>query len=194
MDNVEMFVVIGCHARICDRFAELNASNLSYAFYWDYKCDENGAARQVMNYYAKQIAAKFRALGPSWKDTAVYKGLLEAVYDDSNLDEEEKKVVKELTVDGKKAVHRSKAKHRSKVEQLSEEPTPTNLSTPLATMSIGGATKRKSDSPPAAGKRSRSRPESVVSRSRDPSPVSSRVTKYDSVGKLIPKPIKRSGY
>jgi hypothetical protein len=191
MDNVEMFVVIGCHARICDRFAELNASNLSYAFYWDYKCDENGAARQVMNYYAKQIAAKFLALGPSWKDTAVYKGLLEAVYDDSNLNEEEKKVVKELTVDGKKAVHRSKAK-RSKVEQLSEEPTPASLSTPLATMSISGAMKRKSDSPPPAGKRSRRK--SVVSRSRDQSPVSSRVTKYDSVGKVIPKPIKRSGY
>jgi hypothetical protein len=200
MDNVEVIVVVGCHARSCDRYAELNAANLSGAFYWDFKCDDNRASRQVVNFYAKQIAARFLSLSPDWKETAVYKGLQEAVFDITGLKPKEVLKVKALTTGGQKVEHRTSRKalvQSFDVSSSSASILPTAMS--ALTVSGGGTIKKRgSNSPPPATQTMKKAryDESMVSTSRDPSPIPSgeEPTKFDGLGKRIPKPIKRSHY
>jgi hypothetical protein len=200
MDNVEVIVVIGCHARACERYAELNAANLSGAFYWDFKCDDNRASRQVVNFYAKQIAAKLLSLSPDWKETAVYKGLQEAVFDTTGLKPKEVSKVKALTTGGQKVEHRTSRKALAQSSGVSSS-SPSTLPTAMSILTVSsGSTikKRGSNSPPPATQTTKKARynESVVSKSRDPSPIPSgeEPTKFDSLGKPIPKPIKRNHY
>ncbi|KAE9373671.1 hypothetical protein N431DRAFT_544596 [Stipitochalara longipes BDJ] len=196
MNNVEIFVVIGCHAKACDRVGELNVANLGGAFYWDYKIDKNNAAHQVIHWYAKQIAAKFLTLGPAWgKDTVIYKSLMEAVYEEHALEPNEKTLVRALTVGGKKIEHRTKSAARKAAEKAAALAAPIALSNEIGTMTLdapsGSRPKKRGSRSPSSSSKKRSRPNSLVSRSREPSPVPSEVTKYDSVGKVIPKRITR---
>ncbi|PMD41282.1 hypothetical protein L207DRAFT_632729 [Hyaloscypha variabilis F] len=192
MNNVDIFVAIGCHAKACDRTKELTATSLVAAFYWDFQINPMTAAHQVMNFYAKQIAAKFLAL-PGWgKDTLIYKSLMEVVYDDSRLKEDEVAAVQKLTVQGKKLEHRAKATARtSKAESAAPALVPASSASAPTTIS-SRPRKRASASPPSDDKkRSRRNSTSIVSRSREPSPAPAETTKYDSVGKVIPSRIKR---
>lgn len=199
MHNADIFVVLACHAKACDRFAEIRPASVANSFYWDFMCEKNNAARQILYFYADKVAAKICALGPVWKESKFYKELLTVEHDpsDPRLGPKEVLTVKDLTKDGNKAVHRTKAKHRTKVEQSSNvsTPTPVNLTTTLGTTSLDNSqsssrtAKRKSDSPKPPSKKSK------VSKSRDPSPAASEnVPKYDSLGKVIPARIKKCGY
>jgi hypothetical protein len=196
MNNVDIFVAIGCHAKACDRTKELTATSLVAAFYWDFQINPMTTAHQVMNFYAKQIAAKFLAL-PGWgKDTLIYKSLMEVVYDDSRLKEDEVAAVQKLTVQGKKLEHRAKATARtSKAESSAPVLVPASSASASAsapTTISSRPRKRASLSPPSDDKkRSRRNSASIVSRSHEPSPAPAETTKYDSVGKVIPSRIKR---
>ena len=165
MSNVEKFVVVGCHAVACDRFAELNASTLSQGIYWDFKINPLTTARQLLHYYAKDTAAKFLELGLDayGKDSKIYKELMAAKYDETKLKSKEKLEIDAIIKQGK-IKHRDQAQPRKAKDAPAAGP-PTS-STPVPPPAVPVP-------PPAA-------------------PVLTSSGPVDSLGRKIPARIKRA--
>jgi hypothetical protein len=212
--NIEIIVVIACHARHCTRFTELSAASLGNAFYLDYSCDENQAAHQVVWFYAKEVAAKLASLSQEWKNSRLCKELLEVKHDPRGLKEKEELVVHRLTVGGEKATHRKWSKRNTPAQtehsaSASASPAPglasiSSISLPksLGELTIGnvqpqgsGTKKRKSATPPATEhrpeKRHRDPSKISISRVSSPAPRGKENAKVDSLGKVIPQRINR---
>jgi len=186
----------------CDRFTDLNVSTLAQAVYWDYQINDFAASRQLIYYYRKEIAAKFLELGlPKYgKESLIYKTLL-AAKPVAVLKDYEVGNVYAITHQGKELLHRKK---KDKPRQLKAPSVP--ASTPVPAAPVPAAPVPAAPVPaapvPATAANLTSRPtkraspevDPRISRSREPSPVREEGTKVDSVGKVIPKRVKRMNY
>ena len=209
-DNVETIAAVAFHAIHTKRQGTemgLNMAKLRNCVYVDHALDKSPASYQVFHYYVKKIAARMLELDPSLKDSTLYEELSKApsTYP-ANLDEKEKERVAAHTT----AVPSQVLKHRTTLGRkppTSKDPSPAapaigNISSTMDTMSIisgseraGTANgKRVSNSPPATKSSKKKKLDtSIVSRSREASPAPSDLApvQLDSLGKVIPKRIKR---
>jgi hypothetical protein len=211
-DNVETIAAVAFHAIHTKRQGTemgLNMAKLRNCVYVDHALDKSPASYQVFHYYVKKIAARMLELDPSLKDSTLYEELSKApsTYP-ANLDEKEKERVAAHTT----AVPPQVLKHRTTLgrkpptskDSSPAAPAPSigHISSTMDTMSIisgseraGTANgKRVSNSPPATKSSKKKKLDtSIVSRSREASPAPSdpAPVQLDSLGKVIPKRIKR---
>lgn len=141
MSVADIVAAIICHAKASDRHNPLTLAKVSNALHWDFKVDKNNAARQVVNFWSGQIAAKLRALDPAWKATGLYKELIQAKFDVKDLPPIEKANAEAFTVKGQIPTHRA-SKTSRKVPVRPKRSRSTSLAG-------AGPSKRSADSPPA---------------------------------------------
>jgi hypothetical protein len=212
-DNVERIVAVAFHAIHTKRRGTemgLNMSKLRNCVYVDHAFDNSKASYQIFHYYAKKIAARLLELDPSLKDSTIYEEVSKAssTYPATLTDIEKQKVAEYTTAKFPKVLqHRTTLGYRRKSPRKdSSPPVPApsigNVSSAMDTMSIisgserAGTTngKRTSNSPPAIKPSKKQKLDtSIVSRSREASPAPSgpAPVKLDSLGKVIPKRVKR---
>jgi hypothetical protein len=212
-DNVETIVAVAFHAIHTKRQGTemgLNMSKLRNCVYVDHAFDNSKASYQIFHYYAKKIAARLLELDPSLKDSILYEEVSKApsTYDATLTDIEKQKVAKYTTANPPEVLkHRTTSGYRRKSpvkDPSPAAPAPSigNVSSAMDTMSIisgserAGTTngKRSSNSPPAIKSSKKQKLDtSIVSRSREASPAQSgpAPVELDSLGKVIPKRVKR---
>ncbi len=203
-DNVEKIVAVAFHAMHTKRRGTemgLNMSKLRNCVYVDHAVDKNGASYNIFHYYVKRVAGRLLELDPSLKDSKLYEELSKApsTYPAILDDKEKKKVADHTTAKPPQVLkHRTTLGHtRSSSRKDSSPPVPAPSIGNISSGSERAGTtngKRSSNSPPGIKSSKKQKLNtSIVSHFREASPPPSgpAPVELDSLGKVVPKQVKR---